>query len=459
MLNLFPFGPDDIDLNDYVIGNVFTNNAAARPIQIYPTNLSHNFIGTGENEAFNGDSSGASGAFSFDGAGGDDRAWGGGDGDSFSGGNGSDQLFGLGGDDTLDGGIGNDVLDGGNDTDTALIGDGPVYFDTAIGWLATSTEGSDFLIDVEIAIDGTGQRSLLVGSTGFDTLQQALDVAQDGDTIRLADGTYSGTVTYEVSNLTVIAAATAILNATFTTAGGFAITVLAGNDVDNITLGTGDDTINGGGGNDTLNAGFGHDSIDGGIGADTMNGELGNDTYIVDNVSDTVTESSALGGTDLVQSSVTFILASNIENLTLTGLNAVNGTGNNLANNLVGNNAANILNGGFGADTMQGGLGNDTYVIDNAGDVVTEAAGAGTDTVQSSLNHTLGANFERLVLTGTGNTTGTGNGAGQHHHRQFGGQRHRRRRRRRHHDRRRRQRLLLRRQRPRPGGRAGRRRH
>ena len=116
------------------------------------------------------------------------------------------------------------------------------------------------------------------------------------------------------------------------------------------------------------------------------------------------------GGTDLVQSSVTFILASNIENLTLTGLNAVNGTGNNLANSLTGNNAANILDGGFGADTMQGGLGNDTYVIDNAGDVVTESAGAGTDTVQSSLNHTLGANFERLVLTGTGNTTGTGNG-------------------------------------------------
>ena len=63
---------------------------------------------------------------------------------------------------------------------------------------------------------------------------------------------------------------------------------------------------------------------------------------------------------------------SNIENLVLTGPNAINGTGNNLDNNL-GNGAANILDGSFGADTMTGGLGNDTYVIDNAGDVAIES--------------------------------------------------------------------------------------
>ena len=86
-----------------------------------------------------------------------------------------------------------------------------------------------------------------------------------------------------------------------------------------------------------------------------MNGGLGNDTYIVDNSGDLVLETSAAGGIDSVQSSATFTLGSNIESLTLTGANAINGTGNNLANTLTGNGAANILDGGVGADTMPGG--------------------------------------------------------------------------------------------------------
>jgi serralysin len=69
------------------------------------------------------------------------------------------------------------------------------------------------------------------------------------------------------------------------------------------------------------------------------------------------------------------------------------------------------LNGGVGADTMIGGTGNDTYVVDNVGDVVTEAAGEGTaDTVQTTLsNYALGDNVERLAFTGTGDFSGTGN--------------------------------------------------
>src|SRR6185295_15192914 len=45
-LFLFPFGPDTVDLDSYVTGNTITDSGVDRPVQIIPTNLTHNVIGT-----------------------------------------------------------------------------------------------------------------------------------------------------------------------------------------------------------------------------------------------------------------------------------------------------------------------------------------------------------------------------------------------------------------------------
>ena len=68
-----------------------------------------------------------------------------------------------------------------------------------------------------------------------------------------------------------------------------------------------------------------------------------------------------------------------------------------------------MLNGGAGADALAGRGGNDTYVVDNSGDTVVEAAGEGVDRVSSSVDFALGDNIERLTLTGSGAINALGN--------------------------------------------------
>lgn len=150
------------------------------------------------------------------------------------------------------------------------------------------------------------------------------------------------------------------------------------------------------------------DTLDGKGGADTMMGLGGDDVYIVNQSDDEVLESAG-DGNDTIRSRVTYKLPIFVESLLLTGTDAINGTGNTLDNRLTGNDAANNLNGGTGNDTMIGKGGNDIYTVDSNGDVVSEATNQGTDTVRSSVTHTLRPNVEKLTLTGSAAINGHGN--------------------------------------------------
>ncbi|HBH73556.1 MAG TPA: hypothetical protein DDY43_08970 [Synechococcales bacterium UBA10510] len=214
-------------------------------------------------------------------------------------------------------------------------------------------------------------------------------------------------------------------------------------DNNSLNGGDGNDSLNGGDGKDLLNGGAGNDTLNGGEGIDTLVGSTGDDTYIVDSTTDEISE-EANAGTDTLKASLSFSLAAiaNLENLTLTGSANINGIGNSLNNLISGNSGNNSLNGGDGNDTLNGGAGNDSlnggagndtldggdginsltggagddsYIVDSSTDLITEAAGEGTDTVNASVSFSLAAiaNVENLTLNlnlnGSSNINGTGN--------------------------------------------------
>ena len=170
--------------------------------------------------------------------------------------------------------------------------------------------------------------------------------------------------------------------------------------------GPGPDSLTGTAGSDVIEGFGGDDTLNGGAGADTLEGGPGNDVYIVDNVGDVVSENPG-EGTDLVQASVTYTLAANVENIVLTGGANINATGNTLDNVLTGNGGDNILIGVAGGplgDTMIGGLGNDTYIVDDTNDSILENPGEGTDLVIASVTYSLSSDVENLTINSSGLT-------------------------------------------------------
>lgn len=90
-------------------------------------------------------------------------------------------------------------------------------------------------------------------------------------------------------------------------------------------------------------------------------GGLGGDVYKTSSANIQILE--AVGaGRDRVESTVSFELGENLDDLTFVGRRDINGGGNDLANILVGNRGDNRLSGGASYDTLFGGAGRDTLI-------------------------------------------------------------------------------------------------
>ncbi|MDD1471916.1 DUF4347 domain-containing protein [Dolichospermum sp. ST_sed4] len=280
----------------------------------------------------------------------------------------------------------------------------------------------------------TAQQDIIVLQNGDNIITSTFANLQQNDTIKggtgtdtliITAGTVNNSISIDTNNTTNQ------LDIPGTTALGFErfdLSRFAGTVSFDGTAGN--DWIKAGAGNDDLTGGDGNDYLNGGTGADFLIGGKGNDTFVIDNIGDIIGE-GLNGGIDTVQSSLTWTLKANLENLTLIGTSAINGTGNTLNNTLTGNAAANILTGGLGndilnagagADTLIGGLGNDNLYLglnDAAVDIVNYAFGDGADTVYQfvrgvggdKLNFTGITNFD-VITSGTSTLLRVGDGIG-----------------------------------------------
>jgi Ca2+-binding RTX toxin-like protein len=329
----------------------------------------------------------------------------GGDGDDFlDGGDGNDSLYGdvanL-GDDTLSGGNGHDSVFAGEGDDILLGGKGDDYLRGEGGsdrYIFNLGDGQDIIasFDPNLSKDSTETDELLLGA-GIN----ATDIVFSKDKVNTNDLVISIKGTND--RITV--------NSYFRDAHQLSRIAFADGTIWNEAQ---------------ITQHIEHKKIEGTAGGDTLKGGSGDDTYSVNDVHDVVVENTN-SGIDTVESSLSYILRDNLENLTLIGNAHISATGNTADNVLTGNEANNrllggagndtlyglsggdTLNGGEGTDTMYGGLGNDTFTVENIGDIVNESMNEGFDTVNSFISYVLTAHVERLNLEGTESLNGAGN--------------------------------------------------
>ncbi|HYG46508.1 MAG TPA: calcium-binding protein [Allosphingosinicella sp.] len=327
-------------------------------------------------------------------------------------GDGGDIITAGGGDDLIDGGPGVDQMHGGGGNDFYFVDNSGDHVGEGLGagtdTVSTSLAVYSLAANVEYlfgtlgtgqtltgnaianVITGTAGNDVIDGGAGSDELAGGLGddvyVADSGDSIVEAQGAGTDEVRTALAAYTLGAN---LENLTGTSAAGQTLT---GNALANI-----------------LRGGNGHDTLDGGAGADLLAGGLGNDIYHV-GAGDSIGEAEGAGTDEVRTALAAYALDSNVERLTGTSGSGQALTGNGLANIVGGGEGNDRLDGGAGADQLAGGLGDDLYWVD-AGDVVAEAAGSGTDEVRTGLAaYTLAANVETLTGTSAAGQALTGNG-------------------------------------------------
>ncbi len=233
--------------------------------------------------------------------------------------------------------------------------------------------------DLDNRLTGNAGASTLIGGAGNDTLiagtgittmkggvgNDAYTVSHTGDIIVELAGQGTDSVTSSVSY-------TLSANVENMSLTGTASLIGTGNDLDNRIIGNA--------GTSTLIGGAGNDSLIAGTGVTTMKGGVGNDMYTVSHTADVIVE-NANEGTDSVSSSVTYSLSANIENMSLTGTAAINGTGNALDNRIIGNDGNNSLYGLAGNDYLLGGKGDDKLYGGSGADTFAFRTGDGHDII------------------------------------------------------------------------------
>lgn len=357
---------------------------------------------------------------------------------SASAGAGSQTLIGNSGMNYINGGYGADVMQGRGGDDTYVVDDtddqvieleneGKDVIVASVDW-TLSANVEELYLNSEADLRGTGNalNNVIYGNSGNDHLDGGAGAdklyGRAGNDYYIIDSSQDKVYEYADEGADTIErryeSASNLASDVENLLLGSGVKTGNGNALDNIITGnSGDNRLNGLDGNDLLVGSAGSDTLDGGSGLDRTEGGLGNDTYFIDRTDDVVIELAG-EGTDLVQASISFTLSDHVENIALTGTATIDGSGNNLDNQLAGNEAANVLrglegndtlDGNGGSDTLLGGLGDDTYVIEGEADTIIELSQQGYDSVNATISYTLADHAEQLTLGGTNTLNGTGN--------------------------------------------------